>query len=157
LARATRPISSSRNLTLRLRSRSFVPTAPAIRVIFFHGADQRPNPISQQGAVGRMVNVGFHHSRIYAHPSPWRDLHHPLVNLLEYLWTKRLPPNGPSSGDWTASLAMSRIQDNIARVDAAPGCEPGRVSELEHAAPIGPWRSCLSVLSGSAVAPSRPS
>jgi len=35
LARATRPISSSRNFTLRLRSRIFAPTSPAMAVIFF--------------------------------------------------------------------------------------------------------------------------
>jgi len=35
LARAVRAISSSRSFTLRLRSRSFVPAAPAIFVIWF--------------------------------------------------------------------------------------------------------------------------
>jgi hypothetical protein len=63
-----------------------------------HHAGQHPNPVSQQGAVGRMVNVGFHHRRVHAHPSSGRHaffesyFHHPLVNLLEHLRPERHPP-----------------------------------------------------------------
>jgi hypothetical protein len=57
-----------------------------------------PNSIAQQGAVGWIVNVGFHDRRIHAHPPP-RDhafsesnFYDPLMNLLEHLRPERRAP-----------------------------------------------------------------
>src|ERR1700716_519756 len=33
-----------------------------------HETGQHPNPIPQQGAVGRVVDIGLDHRRVYAHP-----------------------------------------------------------------------------------------
>jgi hypothetical protein len=53
LARAARAISSTRHLTLRLRSRSWVPAAPAIPVIFciVRVSTRTPSP-------NRLLSVG---------------------------------------------------------------------------------------------------
>ena len=54
-----------------------------------HRADQHPDPVSQQRAVGRMVDVRLHHRRIHPHsasryrPLLLRDLHHSVVNPLD--------------------------------------------------------------------------
>jgi hypothetical protein len=53
LARAARAISSTRSLTLRLRSRSLAPTAPEILMIFFivRVSNRTPPP-------NRLLSVG---------------------------------------------------------------------------------------------------
>lgn len=56
-----------------------------------HGADQHPNPVTQQRAVGRVMDVGLHHRRIHTHsaslrhPLLLRDLHDPVVDLSDCL------------------------------------------------------------------------
>jgi len=54
-------------------------------------------PVPQQAAVGRIMNVAFHHRRIYphlpslSHPSLLRQFHHPSVQLLNDFRFDQLP------------------------------------------------------------------
>ena len=98
MARAIRAISNSRSFTLRLRSRSLVPTAPTISVIFFMVRVSTRTPSPSKRTVGRMVDVALHHGGVDAHAPARNDavvlryFHHPIVDLPEHLRPDRQAP-----------------------------------------------------------------
>src|SRR6516165_653307 len=67
-----------------------------------HGARQDTHAISQQRAVGRIMDVALHHGRVHAHPRAGNDpvvlryLDHPLMDLPEHLGSHchTPPPHG---------------------------------------------------------------
>src|SRR5215469_4216039 len=65
LAHTPRPISDLALQPARLTSN------------LFHGPRQHSRAVTQQTAVGRIVNVGFHHGGVHPHPSPLN--HSPLL------------------------------------------------------------------------------
>src|SRR5271169_534757 len=60
----------------------------------FHRARQNAHPISQQTAVGRIVDIGFDDGRVDAHLAALddllllRDCHDPFVEALNYFWSQ---------------------------------------------------------------------
>jgi len=69
-----------------------------------HRAGQHPHPIAQQTAVGGVVDVGLDHGGVDAHAAPGchpvvaRDLHDPLVDLLDHFGPQRQPPSAHGFG-----------------------------------------------------------
>src|SRR6185312_3270465 len=63
-----------------------------------HGARQHADAVSQQGAVGRIMDIRLHHRRIDTHSTTGSHafllgyLHQPRVNLLEHLGSDRDAP-----------------------------------------------------------------
>ena len=84
-------MSRTRSFTLRLRSHSLAASLAGDLADPFHGADQNPHAVAQQARIGRIVDVGLHHGGVHAHSAPsrqpvgLRQLHQPLVNLLDHL------------------------------------------------------------------------
>ena len=76
-----------------------------------HDASQHPNSIPQQSAVGRVVDVGLHHSRVHTHPSSRGYTfvsgycHDPRLNLLEHLRTERQAPAAHRLRIWRLGAA----------------------------------------------------
>src|SRR5215831_4384345 len=54
--------------TLRVRSRTLRFSPPALPAIFFMVRVNTRAPVTQQTAVGRIVNIGFHYGRVHPHP-----------------------------------------------------------------------------------------
>src|SRR5439155_9786314 len=73
LLRLARAISTTRNFTLLVRLRNFVPTAPVISLILFISRVST-RTISHQTAIGRIVNVGLHHGGVHSQFAARDDL-----------------------------------------------------------------------------------
>src|SRR5207249_11012356 len=91
LLRLARAISTTRNFTLPVRLRNFVPTAPVISLILFISRVSTRTPSPIQTAIGRIVNVGLHHGGVHSQFAARDDLfglcdgHQPLMQLLHRL------------------------------------------------------------------------
>ena len=86
-----------------------------------HRPRQHPRAVPQQTAVGRIVDVGFHHRGIDPQLSPTRhslflrQLHDPLVQLLDHFRPHELPQprHGLGSGHFAVSHPRKRAIHQI--------------------------------------------